>query len=58
MAAAKSTAASGTDAPFCPKSLNCAHQGQNRHWLETIHHARQVSAGLIDGRSERGGGAV
>ena len=30
-------------------------KGRDRHWLEIIHHARQVSAGLINGRSERTG---
>ena len=30
-------------------------KGRDRHWLEIIHHARQVSAGLIDGRFERRG---
>ena len=30
-------------------------EGRHRHWLEIIHHARQVSAGLINGRSERTG---
>ena len=58
MAAAKPTAASETGAPFCwPKSINCAHQGHRPAWLGIIHYARQVSAGLIDGRSE-GRGAV
>ena len=30
-------------------------KGRDRHWLEIIHHARQVSAGLINGRSEKTG---
>ena len=30
-------------------------KGRDRHWLEIIHHARQVSAGLLNGRSERTG---
>ena len=30
-------------------------KGRDRHRLEIIHHARQVSAGLINGRSERTG---
>ena len=54
MAAAKPNAASGTGAPFCwPKvSKLCTPGGRGWHWLEIIHHSRQVSAGLINDRCE------
>ena len=52
MAAAKPTAASGTGAPVCwPKVSTLGTP------LEIIHNSRQVSAGLMNGRSE-GRGAV
>ena len=55
-AVAKPIAASRIGAPFCwPKvSKNRHTRGRDRHWLD---HSRQVSAGLVNGRS-KGKGAV
>ena len=59
MAAAKPTAASETVAPFCwPKvSILCTPGAEAGTGWKIIHQSRQVSAGLINGRSE-GRGAV
>ena len=58
MAVPKAPAASRTGAPSCwPQSLQPVHtRGRDRHWLHISHDIRQVSAGLINSRSEGKGG--
>ena len=57
MTAAKPTAASGTGAPFCwPKvsKLGTPWTDTGTGWRSSTNPGGQVSAGLIDGRSEGG----